>query len=304
MANRRKRKSGAAKAAPAHTTDAHERDKDFLSADEIDRVLDAAKKSRHGTRDHLLMLMMYRHGLRVAEAVHLRRDDVNLDQARLWVKRTKNGLSVEHPIPGDELRAIKRYLASRTDRLPWLFISERGTQLTERAVYYLVRTAGEARASATSIPTPCATHAATTSPTGARICARCRTISAIATPGTPSTTRGSPAAASRGCGSESGGDEHNSPSRFGRPAQAGTRLMVCLGRRDRSGRRPSTRDRRGRWRGAFPGRPARGGDRGRGPRRSHGIGSITLSARTKGPPVGALNSPSRQRAKTTYRSPY
>ena len=87
MANRRKRKSGAAKAAPAHTTDAHERDKDFLSADEIDRVLDAAKGSRHGARDHLLMLMMYRHGLRVSEAVRLRRDDVNLDQARLWVER-------------------------------------------------------------------------------------------------------------------------------------------------------------------------------------------------------------------------
>ena len=89
------------------------------------------------------MLMMYRHGLRVSEAVRLRREDVNLDRARLWVERAKNGLSVEHPIPGDELRAIKRYLAGRTDRLPWLFISERGSMLTERAVYYLVRTAGE-----------------------------------------------------------------------------------------------------------------------------------------------------------------
>jgi integrase len=73
------------------------------------------------------MLMMYRHGLRVSEALRLRRDDVNLDQAWLWVERAKNGLSVEHPIPGDELRAIERYFSSRTDRLPWLFISERGT---------------------------------------------------------------------------------------------------------------------------------------------------------------------------------
>jgi type 1 fimbriae regulatory protein FimB len=143
MATRRKRKSGAAEAATVHATDAHERDKDFLSPEEVDRVLDAAKRSRHGARDHLLMLMMYRHGLRVSEAVRLRRDDVNLDQARLWVQRAKNGLSVEHPVPGDELRAIKRYLCGRADRLPWLFVSERGTQLTERAVYYLVRTAGE-----------------------------------------------------------------------------------------------------------------------------------------------------------------
>jgi hypothetical protein len=32
----------------------------------------------------------------------------------------KNGLSVEQPIAGDELRAIKRYLSTRTDNLPWL----------------------------------------------------------------------------------------------------------------------------------------------------------------------------------------
>ena len=77
----------------------------------------------------------------MSEAIGLRRDDVNLQQARLWVRRVKNGLSVEHPIAGDELRAIKRYLAGRTDRLPWLFISERGQQLERTSVFYLVRTA-------------------------------------------------------------------------------------------------------------------------------------------------------------------
>jgi Phage integrase family len=54
----------------------------------------------------------------------------------------KNSLSVEQPMAGDELRAIKRYLATRTDNLPWLFVSERQAQLTRQAVNYIARLAG------------------------------------------------------------------------------------------------------------------------------------------------------------------
>jgi type 1 fimbriae regulatory protein FimB len=104
LPKRRNVKSGSAVA-----TDAHERRKDFLNDTEMANLLDAAKRGRHGIRDHLLVLMMYRHGLRVSEAIGLRRDDVDLDQARLWVRRLKNGLAVELPVTGDELRAIRRY---------------------------------------------------------------------------------------------------------------------------------------------------------------------------------------------------
>ncbi len=109
----------------------------------MDRLLEASKRGRHGTRDHLLLLMMYRHGLSDTEAIRLRRDHLNLAGARLWVERLKNSLSVEHPIAGDELRAIKRYLATREDRLPWLFLSERGQPMTRGVVNYLIRVAGE-----------------------------------------------------------------------------------------------------------------------------------------------------------------
>jgi type 1 fimbriae regulatory protein FimB len=138
LPTRRNVQSKAQKASSAPTTDGHEGAKDFLNDSEMGRLLEAAKKGRHGIRDHLLMLMMYRHGLRVSEVTALRRDDANLGQARLWVRRLKNGLSVEHPIPGDELRFIRRYLATRTDRLPWLFLSERGQPLSRKTVYYLV----------------------------------------------------------------------------------------------------------------------------------------------------------------------
>ncbi len=122
-------------------TDAHERRRDFLGEAEVTALLDGAKAGRHGARDHLILLTMYRHGLRVSEAVGLRRDEVDLDRARLWVRRLKNGLSVEQPIAGDELRALRRYLATRKDTLPWLFVSERGQPLTRQSVNYLITAA-------------------------------------------------------------------------------------------------------------------------------------------------------------------
>lgn len=138
MPNRRNVNSATVEAA-----DAHERRRDFLGEAEVDRLLMAAKRGRHGVRDHLLILMMYRHGLRVSEAIALRRDDVDLAQSRIWVARLKNGLSVEQPIAGDELRALRRWFALRQDRLPWLFVSERRHALTRQAVNRIIAIAAE-----------------------------------------------------------------------------------------------------------------------------------------------------------------
>ncbi len=77
MTNRRNVKSDAF--LPA---DSHERGKDFLSDPEIQQLLNAAKKGRHGNRDCLLVLMMYRYGLRVSEVINIKMSDLNLVQSR------------------------------------------------------------------------------------------------------------------------------------------------------------------------------------------------------------------------------
>jgi hypothetical protein len=55
MAKRRNVESRRDKREPAATIDAHERGKEFLNPSEMDRLLEAAKRGRHGTRDYLLM---------------------------------------------------------------------------------------------------------------------------------------------------------------------------------------------------------------------------------------------------------
>ena len=127
----------------SQTTDPH-RPKDFLDPTEIKTFLDAAKAGRQGVRDHLLFLMMYRHGLRCSEATDLRKDDVSFDRATVWIRRLKGSNSGMHPIEGDELRAIRRYLATRDDGLPRLFLSERQGKLSRFAVNYLVERTAKA----------------------------------------------------------------------------------------------------------------------------------------------------------------
>ncbi|WP_353737596.1 MULTISPECIES: tyrosine-type recombinase/integrase [unclassified Microcystis] len=47
-----------------------------LTSREVERLLEAIKGSRNAPRDFCLVLLMYRHGLRVSEACRLRLDQV------------------------------------------------------------------------------------------------------------------------------------------------------------------------------------------------------------------------------------
>jgi site-specific recombinase XerD len=120
--------------------------KNFLTEAEMKRFLDAARHSRHGMRDDAMMLMAFRHGLRVSELVDMRLKDMDLETSRLYLRRKKGSLSTHQPIEGDELRALRAWLRLREMRAdarsPYLFLSERGP-MTRQAFNYLVAQTGK-----------------------------------------------------------------------------------------------------------------------------------------------------------------
>jgi len=119
--------------------DVHERPIDYLTEAEVRKLVAGAKQSRNPERDRLLIFMLFRHGYRESEAIMARRDWIDLNKAVIWVERLKKGMSRYHPIAGDELRMIRKYLRTRDDDLPWLFISERMQQLSDRSVRVIVK---------------------------------------------------------------------------------------------------------------------------------------------------------------------
>jgi type 1 fimbriae regulatory protein FimB/type 1 fimbriae regulatory protein FimE len=128
---------------PKKPTNAERRSREYLTAHEVDHVMAAARKvGRHSCRDVALILLMYRHGLRVTEAVSLRWDAVNLQAGLLHIHRIKKGQPAVHPLRGPELRALRQLRRQYPDT-PYLFVSERGGPLTARAVRHMVLRAGK-----------------------------------------------------------------------------------------------------------------------------------------------------------------
>jgi type 1 fimbriae regulatory protein FimB/type 1 fimbriae regulatory protein FimE len=84
---------------------------------------------------------MFRHGLRVSEAVSLRWDQVDLKAGLLHVQRLKHGVPSTHPLRGPELRALRQLRRDWPDGA-YLFVSERGGPMTASNVRKLVAGAG------------------------------------------------------------------------------------------------------------------------------------------------------------------
>ena len=115
---------------PRRTSNASRRQREYLTPEELERVLKAAAQvGRHGHRDRTAILLAYRHGFRVSELVSLRWEQIDIKADLLHVVRMKNGLDSTHPIRGPELRALRELRRQYPDG-PYVFVTERGGPLT------------------------------------------------------------------------------------------------------------------------------------------------------------------------------
>lgn len=123
---------------PIRRPNAEYRTREYLTPGEMEKLLKAAGKTgRHGHRDTTLLLLMYRHGLRVSELVALRWDSIELQQGLMHVSRLKNGVDSSHPLHGPELRALRKLRREYPDS-PYLFESERKAPLKTDAVRKII----------------------------------------------------------------------------------------------------------------------------------------------------------------------
>jgi site-specific recombinase XerD len=120
------------------------RRREHLSTDEVEKLLVAAKSaSRNPRRDYAMLLLMFRHGLRVSELTSLKLSDVNLELRELHVRRCKGSDSGVHPLFNGESAAIAAWLVERSKMNPpaaldTLFISERRKPLSRVTVWLMV----------------------------------------------------------------------------------------------------------------------------------------------------------------------
>ena len=118
------------------------RSREYLTLEEVQALTKAAGSTgRHRHRDQTLILIMFRHGLRVSEAVDLKWDRIDFKAGSIHVNRLKNGKPATHYLEGDELRALRR-LRREYPKSPFIFVTERSGPLTRSTVNKLVERAG------------------------------------------------------------------------------------------------------------------------------------------------------------------
>ena len=121
------------------------RPREYLTPKEVERLIDAAqdRDRRYGHRDATMILVAFRHGLRVAELCALTWDQIEFNPGRIHVRRVKQGLASVHELTGKEMRAL-RTLKRSDQKSRYVFMTERGAPMSPAGFRKLLARLGDA----------------------------------------------------------------------------------------------------------------------------------------------------------------
>ena len=106
----------------------------YLLPQEIDRLLAAAREEgTYAQRNYTMLLLCYRHGLRLKEIIDLRWNMIDLKNKTLRVVRIGGKKKSVHPLRPDEVQAL-RQLKNDFPKTAYVFISRFGSRLSERSI--------------------------------------------------------------------------------------------------------------------------------------------------------------------------
>jgi type 1 fimbriae regulatory protein FimB/type 1 fimbriae regulatory protein FimE len=119
------------------------RSREYLTEKEVEKLMTAAGMvGRHGQRDVTLIMLAYRHGLRVSELVNLRWEQIDLQQGLIHINRLKRGTDSVHPLRGPELQALRQVQLDYPLK-SYVFISERNAPLSPDTFRKIITRAGK-----------------------------------------------------------------------------------------------------------------------------------------------------------------
>ena len=128
--------------------------REHLTEAEIDKLLVVLKQNRHGHRDWLIGLLIYRHGLRVSEACDLRWDDIDWRKSTIVIRRLKRSHNSAHYLERDEFTGLGRLQREQILNRPMCSPAKRGQPFGRMGIARIIERAGEAA----NLPFPVHVH--------------------------------------------------------------------------------------------------------------------------------------------------
>ena len=115
--------------------------KEALTAGQVEQLVNAAlQSSRSGVRDAALILLAYRHGLKVSELINLKWEHIDFEHRSILVSRLRNGHETLQPLEKREIEFLRQLEKQDTELV---FQSQRKNQMSSTNIRKIIRLAGE-----------------------------------------------------------------------------------------------------------------------------------------------------------------